>query len=28
MEELGIPDNRKIRGLGPRQRENLLNAFV
>ncbi len=28
MEELGIPDNRRIRGLGPRQRENLLNAFV
>ena len=28
MEELGIPDNRKIRGLGPRQRENLLAAFA
>lgn len=28
MEELGIPENRKIRGLGPRQRENLLNAFA
>ncbi len=28
MEELGIPDNRKIRGLGSRQRENLLAAFA
>jgi hypothetical protein len=28
MEELGIPENRKIRGLGPRQRENLLDAFA
>lgn len=28
MEELGIPDNRKIRGLGSRQRENLLNSFA
>lgn len=28
MEQLGIPDNRKIRGLGPRQRENLLDAFA
>ena len=28
MEELGIPNNRKIRGLGPRQRENLLNTFA
>jgi len=28
MEELGIPDNRKIRGLGPRQRENLLSSFA
>ena len=28
MEELGIPENRKIRGLGPRQRENLLNSYA
>ena len=28
MEELGIPDNRKIRGLGSRQRENVLNSFA
>jgi hypothetical protein len=28
MEDLGIPGNRKIRGLGPRQRENLLNTFA
>jgi len=28
MEELGIPDNRKIRGLGSRQRENLLDSFA
>jgi len=28
MEELGIPDNRKIRGLGPRQRESLLDTFA
>lgn len=28
MEDLGIPDNRKIRGLGSRQRENLLNSFA
>ena len=28
MEELGIPNNRKIRGLGPRQRENLLNTLA
>jgi hypothetical protein len=27
MEELGIAENRKIRGLGRRQREDLLAAF-
>jgi hypothetical protein len=27
-DELGIPENRKIRGLGSRQRENLLNSFA
>lgn len=27
MQELGIAENRKIRGLGPRQRENLLDTF-
>ena len=28
MDELGIPENRKIRGLGSRQRENLLNSVA
>ena len=28
MEELQIAENRKIRGLGSRQRENLLNEFA
>ncbi len=28
MEELGIAENRKIRGLGSRQRENLLATFA
>ena len=28
MDELQIAENRKIRGLGSRQRENLLNEFA
>lgn len=28
MDELGIPENRKIRGLGSRQRENLLESVA
>jgi hypothetical protein len=28
MEELGIPENRKIRGLGSRQRADLLARFA
>lgn len=27
MEELGIPENRRLRGLGPRQREALIAAL-
>lgn len=27
MEEYGIADNRRIRGLGPRQKETLLDLF-
>ena len=27
MEELGIAENRRLRGLGPKQREALLAAF-
>lgn len=27
MERLGIPENRRIRGLGPKQKKALLDAF-